>query len=196
MKIALFFSLVALVACCPSPAPGPAGPPSPEPVVEVPLPAPTAEPSDAAPDRAAAGAACVRADDCESGICEGEGCEGNGVCAALDRACTKDLAPYCGCDGVTFSTSGSCPGKRFRHRGACESGASGAVKADGESCGGGAECASGICEGQGCGPNAGRCAPKDRMCTFDLATYCGCDGLEFQASGSCPGRLYQKRGRC
>jgi hypothetical protein len=59
--------------------------------------------------------------DCSGGICEGEGCgPGEGTCQPRDRMCTRDLRPYCGCDGHTFQSSGSCPGKRFAHRGACE----------------------------------------------------------------------------
>lgn len=68
------------------------------------------------------GSACLESSDCASGICEGEGCGDDtpGVCAPAGRACTRDLRPYCGCDGETFRTSGSCPGKRFAFRGMCE----------------------------------------------------------------------------
>jgi len=69
-------------------------------------------------------------------------------------------------------------------------------KPDGEACSASKECKSGICEGQGCGFNAGKCAPAQRMCTRDLVTYCSCKGETFGASGSCPGRLYKSRGEC
>jgi hypothetical protein len=65
------------------------------------------------------GSACESAGDCASGVCEGEGCDKPGVCVAKNRACTKDLRQYCGCDGKTFSGSGSCPGARFSKRSAC-----------------------------------------------------------------------------
>lgn len=58
------------------------------------------------------------------------------------------------------------------------------------------DCESGICEGLGCGPDEGRCALADRMCTFDYVPYCGCDGVTFQASGSCPGERFSARGPC
>lgn len=68
--------------------------------------------------------------------------------------------------------------------------------AEGTPCTSAADCASGVCEGEGCGSNEGRCAPEDRMCTRDLQAYCGCDGETFRASGSCPGRRFEHRGAC
>lgn len=68
---------------------------------------------------------------------------------------------------------------------------------DGASCLDGAACASGVCEGQGCGDAApGRCAPARRACTKDRRAYCGCDGVTFYGSGSCPGRRYSARAAC
>lgn len=67
---------------------------------------------------------------------------------------------------------------------------------DGDACSAHADCQSGICEGQGCGPSEGRCVPKQRMCTRDLVAYCGCDGKTFRQSGSCPGARYQNKGPC
>ncbi len=68
------------------------------------------------------GADCLAADECVSGICEGQGCADNqpGKCMPRARGCTRDLRSYCGCDGKTFQTSGSCPGRRFASRGRCE----------------------------------------------------------------------------
>ncbi len=68
------------------------------------------------------GETCLSADDCASGVCEGEGCdEANpGTCMPKMRPCTRDLRPYCGCDGETFQASGTCPNRRFERRGACE----------------------------------------------------------------------------
>jgi hypothetical protein len=68
---------------------------------------------------------------------------------------------------------------------------------DGASCLEPTECASGICEGEGCGPSKpGRCAPKTRGCTKDLRPYCSCEGETFRTSGSCPGRRYYARAEC
>jgi hypothetical protein len=68
------------------------------------------------------GQACKVAADCQSGICEGQGCTDDkpGTCASKRRACTTDLRPYCGCDGTTFRSSSSCPGRRFDARGECK----------------------------------------------------------------------------
>lgn len=65
---------------------------------------------------------CLGPEDCPGGVCEGEGCGDAqpGHCVAAVRACTKDLRPYCSCDGQTFRASGSCPGRRYAHRGPCE----------------------------------------------------------------------------
>ncbi|HUS66767.1 MAG TPA: hypothetical protein VMZ28_19655, partial [Kofleriaceae bacterium] len=162
----------------------------------------------AAPGSVADGAACTAAADCASGICEGEGCAPNGgVCASKSRACTRDLRAYCGCDGVTFRSSGSCPGGRFSARGECPAAhggvgtpdgtiATGTAK-DGAECRAGSDCASNICEGVGCGAtDHGVCMAKNRPCTADLRPYCGCDGATFRSSGSCPARRYSKKGEC
>src|SRR5207244_3567304 len=100
----------------------------------------------------------------------------------------------CGCDGQTFSSNTSCAGRRYAAPGAC---APAAPRADGAPCQAANECASGICEGEGCGAGAaGVCVAKHRSCTKDRRPYCGCDGATFLASGSCAGRRYQAKGSC
>jgi hypothetical protein len=142
-----------------------------------------------------AGDACESDADCDAEqVCEGVGCGAReGRCAARDRMCTRDLATYCGCDGKEFQSSGSCPGGRFVHRGACSS-----ALGLGESCTNGQQCASGLCSGEGlegCSTRAaGQCS--EAGCTKDLATYCGCNGFEFQGSGSCPNQQFAYRGPC
>ena len=187
----------ALLACPPSNTPQPMAPAPPPPGGYTPPDDPGAPPPspDAAPASGgvADGAACTYDDDCASGVCEGQGCaEGQGTCAARDRACTRDLRPYCGCDGQTFESSGTCPGARYEFAGRCED-----PRPDGAACLAASDCASGVCEGQGCGADApGVCAAKARACTRDLRPYCGCDGATFRASGSCPGRRYASKGEC
>jgi hypothetical protein len=73
----------------------------------------------------------------------------------------------------------------------------GPLRADGAACTEASQCASGICEGEGCGADKpGRCASKVAPCTRDLVTYCSCDGRTFQASGSCARQRYARRGAC
>jgi len=70
-------------------------------------------------------------------------------------------------------------------------------KPTGAACLAGPECASGICEGEGCTDDRpGTCAPRSRACTRDLRQYCGCDEKTFGASGTCPGRRFAARARC
>jgi hypothetical protein len=68
---------------------------------------------------------------------------------------------------------------------------------DNAACKTGADCASGICEGEGCTDDKlGHCAPAKRGCTRDRREYCGCDGHIFFGSGSCPKQRYASRGKC
>lgn len=116
---------LALVACGSPPPPTTVTPtpvePTPTPVEPTPTPSPTTPEPTAGTTPKADGASCLAADECQSGVCEGEGCGADqpGTCAPKTRGCTRDLRPYCGCDGQTFRTSGSCPGKRFSARAAC-----------------------------------------------------------------------------
>jgi hypothetical protein len=103
---------LALVLGCSANAP----PPPPAPAPPAPAPAP---PSDHPVQ--GDGATCHSGAECASGICEGQGCDDEhlGTCASAQRACTRDARPYCGCDGKTFTASGTCPARRFSQRGAC-----------------------------------------------------------------------------
>ncbi|MBI3073720.1 MAG: hypothetical protein HYY84_16540 [Deltaproteobacteria bacterium] len=132
---------------------------------------------------------CATSRDCPRGqVCAGgEGCDAKWTCQA-SRPCTKDLRAYCGCDGQTFRGSGSCPQKKFKHRGACSS--------EPRACTSNRDCRT----GEGCYGPAGcnaqwTCAPA-RMCTKDLREFCGCDGVTFRGSSTCPGKKYKKTGAC
>jgi hypothetical protein len=92
----------------------------------------------------------------------------------------EEAGPVASAGGETPAAGGT--GTGMRDGGACESGD---------------QCASGICEGQGCGADRkGVCMSQNRRCTRDLRAYCGCDGQTFRASGSCPGRRYSARAAC
>ena len=61
---------------------------------------------------------------CAAGVCMGASCSGSWSCGATTVACAADLTDYCGCDGLTFQDSGSCPRKPFAYKGKCEDGVS------------------------------------------------------------------------
>ena len=68
---------------------------------------------------------------------------------------------------------------------------------DGASCLAASECASGLCEGQGCTDDApGTCVSRQRACTRDRRPFCGCRGMTFHSSSSCVGRRYAHAGPC
>ena len=99
------------------------------------------------------------------------------------------------------ATPGTQPGSTTGGAGAA--GSSGSASATpstpgpaGSSCDAAADCASGVCEGQGCGSGQGVCAAKTRRCTRDRRPYCGCDGKTFYGSGNCPGQRFSARGPC
>jgi len=69
-------------------------------------------------------------------------------------------------------------------------------RADGAACTRGDECASGTCEGEGCGQDEGRCVSTGRLCTKDFKAFCGCDGQTFRSSGTCPNRTFASKGMC
>lgn len=120
------FTLIAtfvLAACGGSSEPAPSAvavapitepPPAADPIV---VPEPEPEPQ---PEPQAEGTPCTSAADCAQGeMCTGpEGCDVAWTCQP-SRACTRDLRPYCGCDGRTIHGSGSCPPAPYSRRGEC-----------------------------------------------------------------------------
>ena len=77
------------------------------------------------------------------------------------------------------------------------SAASDGPQAAGGPCLAASDCQSGVCEGEGCGPDQpGVCAPEQRACTRDRRPFCGCDGQEFFGSSTCPGNRFQHKGPC
>lgn len=141
------------------------------------------------------GDACESDADCDAEqVCEGIGCgTKQGRCTPRDRMCTRDLATYCGCDGKEFQNSGSCPGARYEYRGPCKP-----ALGLGEACTSGAQCASGLCAGEGLegcsGGATGVCS--DGACTDDDSLFCGCNGFDFHESSACPNQQFAYRGPC
>lgn len=133
-----------------------------------PMPLPD-RPSADVPPSMDAGRTCTTTADCDGGLeCYGgEGCAVPWSCQpALGRACTDDLAAFCGCDGRTFRGSSTCPAQPFTHRGPCEmppppppdAGPGGCALGDGRECAVGTMCLVGDCTTCYCAaPGALRC---------------------------------------
>jgi len=129
MKIRELLIAAFLIACGPAQTQTMTAPPAQPAPTEPATPTESAPPTTqgppatqpAPPAIGADGATCLKSEDCASGICEGQGCDDAhpGTCAPKSRGCTRDLRAYCGCDGKTFSTSGSCPGRRYAAKSAC-----------------------------------------------------------------------------
>ena len=127
---------VALVACVIHTKPSDSGPPPPPPPATATAtdPAPTATAADpvtttttttvapVAPvvGAKAAGKPCETGADCASGACEGGCGDGEGRCTSKLRRCIQTEMEFCGCDGVTFKGSSTCPGQRYQYQGPCE----------------------------------------------------------------------------
>lgn len=68
---------------------------------------------------------------------------------------------------------------------------------DGEACYGAGECASGVCEGEGCGvEQPGKCVAASRACSASEQVFCSCAGQAFRAPGDCPAQRFSRRGAC
>jgi len=74
---------------------------------------------------------CSSADPCQVGLtCSGQSCGGTWRCLAhydeppLEHPCAEELVQFCGCDGVTFEASETCPDRPWLHVGACDDGVS------------------------------------------------------------------------
>jgi hypothetical protein len=75
-------------------------------------------------------APCSSSNPCEVGLtCSGQSCGGTWECIAhfdelLEHACAEEVVQFCGCDGVTFEASVTCPDRPWSHVGACDDGVS------------------------------------------------------------------------
>jgi hypothetical protein len=127
---------------------------------------------------------CRTEGDCPAGtFCDGPpGCGVPWRCVAA-RPCTDDLAPFCGCDGVTFRSSSTCPGQPFRSRGACPSGDAGTP-----------ECAPQDARGEGlCGAFFGF-AWDGRVCVG--ISGCRCVGADCRGLAGDPDACRLRYARC
>jgi hypothetical protein len=85
---------------------------------------------DGASDDAGTASACTSASPCGPELtCEGVACGDAWQCIShfddtREHPCAPETMLYCGCDGVTFEASVTCPDRPFTHPGACGDGVS------------------------------------------------------------------------
>lgn len=149
------------------------------------------------------GTPCANSAQCPAGqLCQGApGCGVRWTCGAAP-GCTRDLVPYCGCNGQTFRASSTCPGQPYAYRGECaatppDAGVVVCRLPDGSRCPAGQVCPAGPCtqcfcsrDGRlecrntpGCGVDAGPAGcslptggvcPLGGTCVIDRCTVCQC----------------------
>lgn len=66
--------------------------------------------------------ACSSTEPCAQGLCVGASCGDTWTCVVDGRDCAGSLVDYCGCDGVTFQDSWTCPTRPYSNQGACPPG--------------------------------------------------------------------------
>lgn len=137
-----------------------------------------ATPADAVTPDVPVSTLCKQKSDCAVGqTCDLAGCGVIGTCIVASGGCPKNLAPVCGCDGVTYGNAclAQQAGVGVASVGACTATANCTIGDPNTTCQSSEYCAApqGTCSG------SGTCTTKPQICPMLASPTCGCDGVTY-----------------